>query len=92
MVWVRGLLSVPAGELHRIIDCFQELGLHQLLLAQDPDAGTVAIQKIAMLYQLRQFDLCHVHERVDLVLGALEVLDTEGVDGDDLDAGLVAYF
>jgi hypothetical protein len=43
-----------------------------------------------MLSQLLKLDLCHGHEGIDLVLRALEVLDAEGVDGDGLDASLVA--
>lgn len=79
-------LSVAAGHLDRIVDRFQQLRLDQFFLAQDPNAGAIAIQKIAVLYELCQLDLSHVHECVDLVLGPLEILDAEGVDGYDLDA------
>jgi hypothetical protein len=78
--------------MHSIIDSLQQLRLNQLLLPQNPYTGTISIQQIPMLYELSQFDLRHVHERVDLVLGPLEVLDAEGVDGHHLDAGLVADF
>lgn len=45
-----------------------------------------------MFGELFQLDLCHGHERVDFMLGALEILDAKCVDGNDLDAGLVAHF
>lgn len=45
-----------------------------------------------MLTQLRELNFRNLHERVDLVEGTLKVFDGEGVDGDDLDAGLVADF
>lgn len=44
-----------------------------------------------MLTQLRKLDFCDLHECIHLVERALEVLDAERVDCDDLDAGFVAY-
>lgn len=45
-----------------------------------------------MLSQLRQLRLRHVHQCVDFVFRALEVLDAEGIDGNTLYANLVAHF
>ncbi len=45
-----------------------------------------------MLDELFQFDLGHVHERVNFVFRSLEILDAEGVDCYVGHAGLVAYF
>lgn len=45
-----------------------------------------------MLGHLFKFDFCHCHQRTDLVFGALEVLDAERVDSNDLDASFVADF
>jgi hypothetical protein len=45
-----------------------------------------------MLDELFQFDLGHVHERIDFVFRSLEILDAEGVDCYVGYAGLVAYF
>lgn len=45
-----------------------------------------------MLGELRELDFEHVHQGVDFVFGALEVLDAEGVDRDDADSSLVADF
>jgi hypothetical protein len=44
-----------------------------------------------MLGELLKLNLGHGHERIDLVLGALEVLDTECINGYHLDASLVAH-
>jgi len=74
-----------------LVDGGQHVGLHQVALSQDADGGAVAIEQGAVLGQLLQLDLGHGHEGVDLVLGALEVLDTEGVDGDDAHARPVAH-
>lgn len=43
-----------------------------------------------MFCKLAKFELRQLHESVDLMLRTLEVLDTEGVDGDDLDTGFIA--
>jgi hypothetical protein len=45
-----------------------------------------------VLCQLLQLDLGHGHERIDFVLGPLEVLYAECIDGYDLDTSLVADF
>ena len=37
-----------------------------------------------------QLDLRHRHQGIDFVLGPLEVLNAEGIDGNNLHAGLVA--
>lgn len=44
-----------------------------------------------MLDELFEFDLGHVHECIDFVFGALEILDAEGVDGNMRHPRLVAY-
>jgi hypothetical protein len=51
---------------------------------------TVSVEQLSMLYELFQFEFGKLHKPVDLVLGAVEVLKTEGVDRHDLDAALVA--
>lgn len=43
-----------------------------------------------MLYELFEFYFCKLHKPVDLVFGAVKVLDTERVDGHDFDAAFVA--
>jgi hypothetical protein len=49
------------------------------------------MEQLAMLGQLIKLDLGHVHESVDFIFGALEVFNAKGVDGDNLDSGLVAH-
>ena len=44
-----------------------------------------------MLRKLEQLDLGHVHKRINFVFRPLEILNTEGIYGDDLDASLVAH-
>jgi len=64
----------------------------KLALSQHPDGCAVTIQQGSVLCHLLQLDLGHGHEGIDFMLGALEVLYAECVDGDDLDASLVADF
>lgn len=74
------------------IDGLDYVLLDELALAQDTDAGTVAVEQVAVLRELGEFDFCHIHEGINFVFGPLEVLNTKGVDGDDIDAGFVADF
>jgi hypothetical protein len=55
-----------------------------------PHTRAISVQQLSMLYELLQLDFGELHKPVDLVLGAVEVLETEGVDCDDLNAALVA--
>jgi hypothetical protein len=75
---------------HGPVHCVQNVPFHEVALSQHPDRCTVAVQQGPMLGQLFELDLGHGHERIDLMLRTVEVLDAEGVDGNDLDARLVA--
>ena len=66
------------------------IGTEELALSQHPDGCAVTIQQGSVLCHLLQLHLGHGHEGIDFMLGALEVLYAECVDGDDLDASLVA--
>lgn len=44
-----------------------------------------------MLCDLREFDLEHVHQGIDLIFAPLEILNAEGIDRDDLDTALIAH-
>lgn len=59
-------------------------------MAQDLDARAVTLQQLSVLGDLGEFDLRHVHQSVNFVFGSFEVLDAEGVNGDNFDARLVA--
>jgi hypothetical protein len=63
---------------------------HEIALAEHPDGRAIAVKKGSMFGDLLELDLGHGHERINLVLGALEVLDTKSIDGHHLDASLVA--
>jgi hypothetical protein len=73
-----------------LVDSRQNVLLHELALAQDPDGGAVAVQEGSMLSQLLKLHLRHGHEGVDFVFRALKILDAKGIDGHHLDASLVA--
>ena len=45
-----------------------------------------------MLRKLQKLDFRHIHQCVDFVFRALEILNGERVDGNDFHAGLVADF
>lgn len=85
-------LAVAARQLDGFVDGLEHVGLDELALSEDPDAGAVSLQQVAVLRQLGELDFRHVHERIDFVLGSLEILDAEGVDGYHSDAGFVAHF
>lgn len=76
-----------ACSVHRL----EHIGLDQVALAEDSYACAVPVEQIAVLRQLGEFDLGHVHQRVDLVFRPLEVLDAEGIYGDSVHARFVAY-
>ena len=78
------------GHFYSSIDCFKDIGLDDFSLSEDPDTGTIAVEKRAMLGQLTQFDFCHGHEVVYFIFGALEILNAESVHRDYFDSGFVA--
>ena len=45
-----------------------------------------------MLRQLYKFHFCHVHQGVDLIFRALEVLDAERVNSYDFHTSLITDF
>jgi len=67
---------------HRLVHGSEDVWPHELALAQDAHASTVAVEESAVLSELRELDARHVHERVHLAAAALEVLHAECVDGD----------
>ena len=85
-------VAVAASQLDRPIHGLEHVGLDQLALPQDTDAGAVPLQQVAVLRELRELDFGHVHERVDFVFRPLEVLNAEGVDGHYFHAAFVAHF
>lgn len=74
------------------IDGLDYVLLDELALTQHTDTGTVAVEQVAVLRELGEFEFCHIHECINFVFGPLEVLNTKGIDGDDIDAGFVADF
>jgi hypothetical protein len=75
-----------------LVNRHQYVWADELALPQYPNGCAVAIQQSSMLGQLLQLHLRHGHERINFMLRALEVLYAECVDGDNLDASLVADF
>lgn len=87
---VQDRTGVVTGHIHGAIDGLEYVLLHQFALTQNTDARTVAVEQVAVLRELGEFDFCHIHEGIHFVFGPLEVFNAKGVDGDDFDAGLVA--
>lgn len=85
-------VAVVLRELDGAVNGLQDVGLDELALSEHADAGAVALQEIAMLGELGELDFEHVHQGIDFVFGALEVLDTEGVNRYDTDSGFIADF
>jgi hypothetical protein len=88
--YIQHAFVVVGGGLDGLVDGHQDIGFDEFSLAEDLDAGAVAVEDVAVLDELFELDLGHFHQAVDFILGPLEILDTEGVDGHVCDAGFVA--
>lgn len=88
----RDVLLVVLCHFNGPVDEGQHVRGDQIPLSGYSDARAVSIQQLAMLDELGQLRLGQCHQTLDLASGPVEVLDTKGVDRDDLDAGLVADF
>ncbi len=84
--------GIVAGHIDGAVNGLEHVLLHQPPLAQHTHAGAVPVEQVAMLCQLGEFDFCHVHQGIDFIFRALEILDAESVDGHHFDAGFVAHF
>ena len=73
------------------IDNFEDVASDHLALSQNAHSGTVTVEVIAVSGQCLQFDLGQLHQALYLILGTVEILDTEGIHSHDLDTGLVTY-
>lgn len=89
---IRDLPLVVRSHCYSFVDGHEHIRLYELALAQYSNRCAESIQESSVLSQLLKFDLGHGHQRIDLMLRALEVLYAECVDGDDLDTRFVAYF
>lgn len=89
---VQDSASVALGHIDSPVNGFQDVWPDEFSLTEDLDARTVALQQLSVLGDLSELDLCHVHESVDFVFGALEVLNAKGVDCDNFDTRFVAHF
>lgn len=78
--------------IHGAINGLEYVLLDELALTQNADTSSVAVEQVAVLRELGEFHLCHIHERINFVLGPLEVFNAKGVDGDDFDTRFVADF
>ena len=74
------------------VNGFDHVRLDHITLAEDSYRCAITVKQGPVLGQLQQFELCHSHQSVDFVFRALEVLDTECVDGHDFDTCFVADF
>jgi hypothetical protein len=83
---------IVCGDGNRLVDRFDHIRLYQLAVSQDADGSSITVEQCSVLCQLPELELRQFHESVYFVLRALEVLDTKCIDGNDLDAGLVADF
>lgn len=89
---IQHTLVVVGRALNGSVDCFEDVWFDHLSLPEDLNTGAVAIENVTVLDKLLKLDLGHLHQPVHFVLGALEILDAEGVDGHVGHAGLVADF
>lgn len=89
---VQDAIAVSTRHFHSTIHRLEDIRLDEFSLTEDADPRAVPVEQVAVLDELFEFDLRHVHQGIDFVFRPLEVLDTEGVDRDVSDARLVAYF
>jgi hypothetical protein len=76
---------------HRLVDRLKHVWLDEFSLAEDPNTSAVSVEEVAVLGELSELDLRHVHQGVDFIFGAFEVLDAEGIDGNMRYPRFVAY-
>ena len=85
-------IAIALCNFHRSIHGFEDVVFQERSLPYNSDGGTVTVEKITMLAQLSKLCFSHGHQAIDLIFGPLEIFNTEGIDGDDFDTGLVADF
>lgn len=78
---VEDAVSIARCHFNGTVDGFEDVRFDEFSLAKDSDTSTISIEQIAMLNQLLQLNLGHVHQPIHLIFGPLEVLNAEGVDG-----------
>ena len=83
------LLGVVLRRSRRPLHNFEDIRWDQIETPQHSHTRAISVKQLSVLYELFQFKFCELHKPVDLVLGAVEVLETEGVNRHDLDAALV---
>lgn len=88
----RHVLAIVFAHLDGLIENLQHVGSQETPLAQKLNARPVTLQEIAMLDNLANLGLGHLHQGIDLVLGSLEVLNAKGICRDDAHARPVADF
>lgn len=84
------LLVVSLGHFNRPVHDLEDVFPYQAPLAKNANSGAIAAEDIPVAGELLELHLRHLHEPIDLVLRAVEVLDAEGVDCDRLYTTLVA--
>jgi hypothetical protein len=89
---VQHAVTVAAGQVDSLVDCSEDVRFEQVEAAENAHFRTISIQQVSVLRHLGELHLGHVHERIDLEFGALEVLDAERVDGDHFDTTLITDF
>ena len=87
-----GLLVISFGHVNCPVHDVQNIFAEQVPLTQNPDRSAVTVQYITVMCELFQFHFCQLHQAVDFVLRAVEVLDAERVDCDNFDTAFVADF
>ena len=89
---VQDRVAIVLRQVHGAVNGLQDVGLDELALSEHADAGTVALQDLAVLGELRELDFEHVHQGIDFVFGALEVLDTEGINCHNANPSFITDF
>lgn len=69
------VLVVVLGHVNGLVDGLEHVGAHKLALPEDPEAGAVPLEQVAVLRELAELDLGNLHKRVDFSYWPLEVLD-----------------
>lgn len=77
---------------HGPVDDIEDVRTDEVPLAKHANTSSVSLQKLAVLYKLLKLDLGELHNAIDLVFGAVEVLDAKSIHRHGLDSAFVADF
>lgn len=84
--------SIVAGGLHSSVHIIQYIVGNHLSLSTNLDPGTVSVEDLSMLHELRELGFGQQHQAINFSLWPVKILDSESIDCDYFDTTFVADF